>query len=64
MSIFVLESSQNWTVLGVIPLHFKVFSEDQGAKWGIYIFLGVAKISNIFQSMSEIPDFFFFFGKQ
>ena len=28
------------------------------------IFLGVAKISNIFLGMYDIPDFFFFFRKQ
>ena len=32
--------------LGVISIHFMVFSEDQGKKWGIYFW--VAKISNIF----------------
>ena len=32
--------------LGVISMHFRVFSLGQGTEWGI--FLGVAKISNIF----------------
>ena len=32
--------------LGVISMHFRVFSKGQGTEWGI--FLGVAKISNIF----------------
>ena len=32
--------------LGVISMHFRVFSEGQGTEWGI--FFGVAKISNIF----------------
>ena len=34
--------------LGVISMHFMVFSLGQGTEWGI--FLGVAKISNIFSS--------------
>ena len=38
-------------------MHHRVFSEDQGAKWE-YIFLGGAKISNIFQGMPDIPEFF------
>ena len=32
--------------LGVISMHFRIFSEGQGTEWGI--FLGVSKISNIF----------------
>ena len=32
--------------LGVISMHFRVFSEGQGTEWGI--FFGVAKVSNIF----------------
>ena len=32
--------------LGVISMHFMVFSQGQGTEWGIFI--GVAKISNIF----------------
>ena len=39
--------------LGVISMHFSVFSLGQGTEWGI--FLGVAKISNIF-GVLEIPD--------
>ena len=32
--------------LGVISMHFRVFSKGQGTKWGIFFW--VAKISNIF----------------
>ena len=32
--------------LGVISMHFRVFSQGQGTEWGI--FFRVAKISNIF----------------
>ena len=32
--------------LGVISMHFRVFSSGQGTEWGI--FFGVAKISDIF----------------
>ena len=32
--------------LGVISIHFRVFSYGQGAEWGI--FFGVCKILNIF----------------
>ena len=39
--------------LGVISMHFRVFSKGQGTEWGI--FLGVAKISNIFFRVLEIP---------
>ena len=42
--------------LGIISIHFKVFSEGQGKKWGIYFW--VAKISNIFFAVFEIPDIF------
>ena len=49
-------SSQNWTYLGVISMHFRVFSEGQCTKWGI--FLGVAKISNTFLCCLELMVFF------
>ena len=42
--------------LGVISMHFRVLSESQGTEWGI--FLGVAKISNIFFGVFELPDMF------
>ena len=44
--------------LGVISMHFRVFSYGPGtehAEWGI--FFGVPKISNIF-GVPEIPDIF------
>ena len=41
--------------LEVISVHFRVFSLGQGTDWGI--FLGFAKISNIF-GVLEIPDIF------
>ena len=41
--------------LGVISMHFRVFSKCQSREWGI--FFGVAKISNIF-GVLEIPDIF------
>ena len=41
--------------LGVISMHFRVFSLGQGTEWGI--FLAVAEISNIF-GVLEIPDIF------
>ena len=48
-------SSQNWTILGVISMLCRVFSEGQGTEWGI--FSGVAKISNIF-GVLEMLDIF------
>ena len=42
--------------LGVISMHFRVFSLVQGTEWGI--FFGVAKISNIFWGVLEILDVF------
>ena len=42
--------------LGVISMHFRVFL-GQGTELGII--LGVAKISNIFFCVLEIPDIFF-----
>ena len=40
-------SPQNWPIFrGHFSMHFRVFSLGQGTEWGI--FLGVAKISNIF----------------
>ena len=41
--------------LGVISMHFSVFSSGHGTEWGI--FWGVAKLSNIF-GVLEIPDIF------
>ena len=41
--------------LGVISMHFRIFSLGQGTEWGI--FLGVAKVPNIF-GVLEIPDIF------
>ena len=41
--------------LGVISMHFRVFSEGQGTKWGI--FLGVDKISNTFWGCLELMVF-------
>ena len=41
--------------LGVISMHFKVFSKGQGTEWGI--FLGVIKFL-IFFGVLEIPDIF------
>ena len=42
-------------ILGVISMHFRVFSYGQGTKWGIFfgslkfqIFFGVLEISDIF----------------
>ena len=43
--------------LGAISIHLRVFSLGQGTGWGIYF--GVAKISNIFFWVLEIPDIFF-----
>ena len=40
----------------VISMHFRVFSEGQGAEWGI--FFGVGKLSKYFFWMLEIPDIF------
>ena len=37
-------------------MHFKVFSQGQGTELGICF--GVAKISNIFLGVLEIPDIF------
>ena len=48
-------SSQIGLYLGVICIHFRVFSYGQGTEWGV--FFGVAKISNIFWVL-EIPDIF------
>ena len=42
--------------LGVISMHFRVFSEGQGTEWGI--FFGVAKISNIFLGCLKFLIFF------
>ena len=47
-------SSQNWAVFRGHFYAFMVFSYGQGTEWGI--FLGVAKISNIFFGLLEIPD--------
>ena len=38
-------SSQIGLYLGVISMHFRVFSKGQGTEWRI--FFGVAKISNV-----------------
>ena len=48
-------SSQIGLYLGVISMHFRVFSKVQGTEWRI--FWGVAKISNV--GLLEIPDIFF-----
>ena len=45
-------SSQNWTFLCIL----RVFSEGQCTEWGI--FLGVAKISNIFSGCLKFLIFF------
>ena len=42
--------------LEVISMHFKVFSKGQGTELGIFSW--VAKISNIFFGVPEIPDIF------
>ena len=39
-------SSQNWTIFRAISMHFRIFSEGQGPKLGIFFW--VAKFSNIF----------------
>ena len=41
--------------LGVISMHFRVFSEGQGTEWGY--FLGLLKFQ-IFFVVFEIPDIF------
>ena len=53
-------SSQNWTIFRGHFYAFWVFSLGQGTKWGI--FMGVAKISNIFWVL-EIPDIFCVSGR-
>ena len=42
--------------LGVISMHFRVFSEGQGTEMGVFFW--VAENSNIF-GVLEIPDIFF-----
>ena len=43
--------------LGVISIHFRVFSYGQGTEWKI--FFGVAKISNIILGCLKFLIFFF-----
>ena len=45
----------NGLVLGAIFMHFMVFSEGQCTEWGYF---SVAKISNIFLGMPDIPNIF------
>ena len=37
-------------------MHFTVFSKGRGTEWGIFFW--IAKISNIFLIVLEIPDIF------
>ena len=53
-------SSQNWASLGVISMQF--LGLFLRSRYRIGIFYWVAKISNIFLGVLEIPDIFFFFG--
>ena len=48
--------SKIYLYLGVISVHFRVFSSCQGTEWGIL--LGVAKISNIFLGCLKFLIFF------
>ena len=48
-------SSQNWASFKVISMHFRDFLRS---RYRIGIFLGVAKISNIFFGVLDIPDIF------
>ena len=52
-------SSHNWTIFRVLSNAF--FGNFLRSMYRMGIFLGVAKISNIF-GVLEIPDIFFFFG--
>ena len=54
-----LRCGQHLLYLGVISMHFRVFSLGQGTEWGI--FLGFAKIPNTFWVL-EIPNLFFWGG--
>ena len=55
--IFFVGHHKTGLVSGVISMHFKGLHFRSMYRMGI--FLGVAKISNIFGGMPEIPDIFF-----
>ena len=59
MDIF-LGSSQNWASLRVISMQFRVFFKVTVQNWDI--FLGVAKISNIF--LGCLKYLIFFWGER
>ena len=58
ISAFVIRCLEIDLYLGVISMHFWVFSLGQGTEWGI--FLGVAKISNIFFFLAYLNFLIFF----
>ena len=47
--------------LGVISIHFRVFSSCQGTEWGI--FFGVGKISNILLGCLKFPIYLWVNGR-
>ena len=51
--------------LGIISMHYRVFSYGQGTEWGYFFFFlggGGVLYFEIFLGVLEIPDIFFFLG--